>query len=455
LKRIVPEDRTHVLSTLAQARDPSGTGFLRSEYRLRHPNGQVRWLSTQLQVFFSGEGAARRARHVIGAVVDVTEQQRQREALEQLRQAQKMEAVGQLAGGIAHDFNNLLTIIFSATGLLKVTGNTEQRSLLEQVDQAAQRASALTAHLLAFSRKQVMRPRSCDLTQLVSDHCTLLARTIGERIQLVAELDPKGAPAHVDPNLIEQVLMNLVLNARDAMPRGGSIVVQLETVIADSASPTQPPGTSGSFVRIRVRDTGTGIQAEYLPHLFEPFFTTKEPGKGTGLGLATAYGIVEQHGGWIEVSSEHGSGTTFQIYLPRAAGVATRSGRTNTEPVRGGDETILLVEDEPVVRELVCADLERCGYRVHQAGSGDAALEVWREHHEEIALLLTDVVMPGSLSGKELGEKLRAEDERLKVVYMSGYGAHRVGSDPSSSFVQKPFDLATLAPAVREQLDKD
>jgi PAS domain S-box-containing protein len=379
---------------------------------------------------------------IVSTIEDITEHLRLEE---QLRQVQKMEAVGQLAGGVAHDFNNLLTVILNGAGLLQAGATKEQAELLEQVEAAAERASSLTAQLLAFGRKQVLRPRVVDLNDLVSNHCRMLQRLVGEKIRLDTELEPNGALAEVDPNLIELLLMNLVVNARDAMPLGGQIMIALDCVVADKER-------GGAVIHLSVRDTGSGIEPANVPHVFEPFFTTKAVGKGTGLGLATVYGIVEQHQGKIEVETTLGSGTTFHIFLPRSEAKAAPASESLSH-APDGHETLLLVEDEPAVRQMVAASLVRCGYRVIEASDGDAAFDLWRTHKEQIDLLLTDIVMPGSMSGRDLALRLRAERPQLKVVYMSGYGAQDAANEPWSILVQKPFQLSTLAQVLRARLD--
>jgi PAS domain S-box-containing protein len=401
------------------------------------PKGQS---TLRVQASLLREGSELRG--IVSTVEDITERLRLEE---QLRQGQKMEAVGKLAGGVAHDFNNLLTVILNGASLLQAGANKDQSALLEQVEAAAERAASLTAQLLAFGRKQVLRPRVVDLNELVSNHCRMLQRIVGEKIQLDARLDPSGVPAEVDPNQIELLLMNLVVNARDAMPLGGQIVIRLEN---------PRPNDEPSLLHLSVHDNGTGIEPGNVPHVFEPFFTTKAVGKGTGLGLATVYGIVEQHHGRIEVETTLGQGTTFHVFLPRAKGAMATLREPAFVTAPDGHETLLLVEDEAAVRQMVAASLARCGYRVLEAESGDAAVELWRSQAASIDLLLTDMVMPGSLSGRELAVRLRSDRPDLKVVYMSGYGAHDLAGEPWSILVQKPFQLSTLAQVLRARLDE-
>jgi PAS domain S-box-containing protein len=402
-------------------------------------SGEIRSLRIQANLLREAE----EVRGIVCTIEDVTERLRLEQ---QLRQAQKMEAVGQLAGGVAHDFNNLLTIILNGVALLQAGASKEQADLLGQVDAAADRAASLTAQLLAFGRKQVIRSRVVDLNELVTNHCRLLQRLVGEKIQLVTKLDPGGAPADVDPNLMELLLMNLVVNARDALPLGGQIEIRLASLVVEEER-------SKALLVLSVSDNGSGIPAEHLPHVFEPFYTTKAVGKGTGLGLATVYGIVEQHHGRIEVDSSPERGTTFHVYLPRAEATLSPVLETPAQ-APDGHETLLLVEDEAGVRQMVAASLARCGYHVIEAANGDAALLLWHKHAARIDLLLTDMVMPGNLSGRELALRLRADRPELKVVYISGYGAHDLANEPWSILVQKPFQLSTLAQALRARLDE-
>jgi PAS domain S-box-containing protein len=435
---VTPEDRTRI-AVWRQDFLNGRTDVKELKFTLQTLTGAPRTLRTQASLLREGD----QVRGIVCTMEDITERLRLEE---QVRQVQKMEAVGQLAGGVAHDFNNLLTVILNGASLLQAGASKEQAELLEQVETAAERAASLTAQLLAFGRKQVMHLRVVDLNDLVSNHCRMLQRLVGEKVQLDAKLAANGAPAEVDPNLIELLLMNLVVNARDAMPLGGQIVIALESTAKDGEQ-------DGGMLHLSVRDNGTGIDPKHLARVFEPFFTTKAVGKGTGLGLATVYGIIEQHRGRIEVESTPERGTTFHVYLPRAeASMATCTEPLATAP--DGHETLLLVEDEAAVRQMVAASLERCGYRVLAAANGDLALALWRAQADQIDLLLTDMVMPGSLSGRELALRLRKDRPELKVVYMSGYGAHDLAGEPWSTLVQKPFQLATLAQILRARLDE-
>jgi two-component system, cell cycle sensor histidine kinase and response regulator CckA len=378
---------------------------------------------------------------------------------EQLRNAQQLEAIGRLAGGVAHDFNNILSIIMGHGELLLATAGTDERSRngLQQIRRAAERAASLTQQLLAFSRKQVLQPKVLDLNEVVADVQKMLTRVIGEDIDLVAKLHPSLAPVTVDPGQVEQVLMNLAINARDAMPHGGEIVMETSNVDVDPERGRDVDLAPGPYVMLKVTDTGHGMDAGTLGHIFEPFFTTKKMGKGTGLGLATVYGIVKQSGGSIQVESEEGRGSDFRIYLPAVDRAPRRWQETITaEAVVGGAETVLIVEDEPDLRELTRLFLEGYGYRVLQASSAEQALRVADTFGERIDLLLTDVIMPG-MSGRRLAEKMLSTRPQTKIMYMTGYTddmvvQHKV-LEPGVQLLQKPFSKGELALKVRATLD--
>ncbi len=389
---------------------------------------------------------------------DVTDQKRLED---QLRQSQKMEAIGQLAGGVAHDFNNILTVIHGHASLLLATGNLNALSTrsAQQITQAAERAAALTRQLLTFSRRQVMQPRRLDMNEVVSNMAKMLARILGEDIELQVTYFPQSAIVNADAGMIEQILLNLAVNSRDAMPRGGQLAIKIAVRQVDETDLAQhPEAQPGRYVCLSASDSGCGIAPANLRRIFEPFFTTKEIGKGTGLGLATVYGIVKQHQGWVEVESEIGKGTTFQVFLPANNLAADPPDEQPVEPgVRGGDETILVVEDEAPVRELVCSLLAAQGYTILQAQSGVEALKVWKDSKNEIDLLLTDLIMPDRMNGRELAEKLWADRPRLKVIFTSGYSADAVGKDfilrGGLNYLQKPYQPKKLALTVRECLD--
>jgi len=388
---------------------------------------------------------------------DVTQQRRLEE---QLRQSQKMEAIGQLAGGVAHDFNNILTVIHGHASLLGMTrlDETAARSA-QQIILAAERAASLTRQLLAFSRRQLIQPKQLDMNKTVGNMSDMLGRLLGEDVSLHLNYCQVPATVEADAGMMEQVLLNLAVNARDAMPRGGQLGIRIAIVEVDGEHvKRQPDARPGRFVCISKSDTGTGIAPENLSRIFEPFFTTKEVGKGTGLGLATVYGIIKQHQGWIEVESVLGHGTTFRIYIPCAGTVLNESEAPAIPTIlRGGTETVLLVEDEAPVRDLVARVLQKHGYKVLQASSGNDALGVWQEHKTDISLLLTDLVMPGNMNGHELAEKLWAEQPSLKVIFTSGYSADTVGKnfklEPEVNYLQKPYHPNSLILTVRRCLD--
>jgi PAS domain S-box-containing protein len=384
----------------------------------------------------------------------------QRRLEEQLRQSQKMEAIGQLAGGVAHDFNNILTVVHGHASLL-VSSDLPAAAArsAQQIAQAAERAAGLTRQLLTFSRRQLIQPRRLDMNKIIGNMSDMLGRLLGEDVTLRLNYSQTPAIIEADVGMMEQVLLNLAVNARDAMPRGGQLTVRIAIVDVNEAHVRRhPEARIGRFVCVSKSDTGRGILPENLPRIFEPFFTTKEIGKGTGLGLATVYGIVKQHQGWIEVESAVGKGSTFRIYVPYVGGEQIEAEQPATQiTIRGGTETILVVEDEKPVRELVSRVLEKHGYRVLQARAGAEALTLWRRHKNKIALLLTDLVMPGNMNGRELAETLWTERADLKVIFSSGYSADIVGKDfklePELNFLQKPYHPQTLVLAVRRCLD--
>jgi len=394
---------------------------------------------------------------VIGMMEDITE----RKTLEnQLRQAQKMEAVGRLAGGVAHDFNNLLTAIigYGHSVLQCLDMQPELQKDVGQILQAAQRAASLTKQLLAFGRKQELRPEKIDLNKVVMDMEDMLRRLIREDVVLVAALEAQSPFVMADQTQVEQVLLNLAVNARDAMPRGGKLVVETGNVDLDADYARSHAGVQpGPYVMLAVSDTGDGMDKEMLAHIFEPFYTTKDREKGTGLGLATVYGIVKQTGGYIWVYSEPENGTTFKIYLPRAEETPERRGGVLlvNRPVRG-NETILVVEDDENVRLLIRDVLGKFGYCIIQAPDAGAALELVAQRHAAVQLLLTDVVMP-VMGGYDLAECLTAFQPDMRVIYMSGYTEHAVERQgrriPGGRFLQKPFTPAVLVEKVRETLD--
>jgi PAS domain S-box-containing protein len=396
--------------------------------------------------------------HFVATQHDITA----RKKLEaQFRQSQKMEGIGQLAGGVAHDFNNILAIIEMQSGLLKSSGglSADQSEYADEISVTVQRAAALTRQLLLFSRREVFQPRDLDLSESVTSTTKMLRRILGENIQVQLKLASQPMFIHADAGMMDQVLLNLTVNARDAMPNGGQLVIKTSGVEFDEFAVTQSPqARPGSFVCLSVSDSGCGIPLEILPKIFEPFFTTKDVGKGTGLGLATVFGIVQQHQGWINVYSEVNHGTTFRVYLPRLAkNAGQKSSQSVLTTTSGGNETILLVEDDPSLRVSVRKALSQLGYRILEAPTGVKALEVWKENRDEIRLLLTDLVMPDGMTGKDLAQRILQGNPKLKVIYMSGYSAEVVGKDfplkEGVNFLTKPFQASKLAQTIRDSLD--
>ncbi|CAN5172889.1 hypothetical protein BH24GEM2_BH24GEM2_11070 [soil metagenome] len=394
----------------------------------------------------------------VAVLVDVTETRRLEE---QLRQAAKMEAVGRLAGGVAHDFNNLLTVISGNTELrlADAPAGSSAREDLEEILRAAHRAAELTRQLLAFSRQQVLKPKLLYLADSLRGMQRMLPRLLGEDIELTIRAEPDAGPVMADPAQIEQVILNLAINARDAMPRGG--LLQIETCnarLTAEDSRKYPDSVPGDYALLKVCDSGKGISPEVLKHIFDPFFTTKEPGKGTGLGLATVFGIVKQSGGYIWVDSTPGTGTTFRIYLPRTEEPKSAGEKTEATPdAKRGNETILLVEDEEQVRRFAGRVLRRMGYTVREASGGEEALRLLGGEDAPPDLLLTDLVMPG-MSGRELAEAMTGQHPSIPVLYMSGYTEDAVVQrgvrEESVEFIQKPFSPDDLARRVREVLDR-
>jgi two-component system, cell cycle sensor histidine kinase and response regulator CckA len=413
------------------------------------------WTVNNIRAIRDGQGAVA---YYEGSIEDITE----RKMLgEQLRQAQKMEAIGQLAGGIAHDFNNLLTAIggYSEISMTLLQAEDPLRHNLEEIKKASDRATALTRQLLAFSRKQVLQPKILNLNAIVSELEKMLRRLIGEDIELCTALNPKLGSIKADPGQIEQVIMNLSVNARDAMPRGGRLIIETENVFfTEEFFGDHGVIAPGAYVMLAVRDTSTGIDEKTKMHVFEPFFTTKEVGRGTGLGLSTVYGIVSQSGGNIWVHSEAGQGTTFKIYLPLIDDAPEYTRSREPEEFLKGSQTILLAEDEEMVRHLVRDVLQKYGYQVLEVANGRAALFICEHHQGPIHLLLTDVIMP-EMSGRELENHLRQLRPDLKVLFMSGYiGNSNIENDTIDSdipFLQKPFTPQALVRKVREALQAD
>jgi PAS domain S-box-containing protein len=457
-----PDDRERELDLFSEL--ARGT---REEYRLEKrvlaKSGEVMWAHHTVSLV---RDAFTKPKFAIAMLEDITPRKRaedERFRLEsQLRQAQKMEAVGQLAGGVAHDFNNLLTAIrgYSEFALNRIgDGQPELKKDIEEISKSADRASSLTRQLLAFSRKQLLQPRILQLNDVVSEVDKMLRRLIGEDIEVVTIFGRALGRVKADPGQIEQVLVNLVVNARDAMPEGGKLTIETSNVDVDREHAAALGGglLPGRYVMLAVHDTGHGIDAETKARLFEPFFTTKEQGKGTGLGLATVYGIVKQSGGYVVVESEPGKGAAFKVFLNRLeAGVEEVDLVRIDEERPRGSETVLLVEDEDVVRNLVREILDGNGYTVLEARNGAEALELGRRYTSPIHLLVTDVVMP-KMSGRELAERLVTIHRETRVLYMSGYTDGAIGQhgvlDPHTELLHKPFTFDALAQKVRKVLD--
>ena len=450
------EDRETILRCVRDAEQQPGTA-ISVEARAWHKDGSLRWVEGTFTNLLEEPGIRAFVNNYRDITPRKTTEDMLRERDEQLHLSRRLEAVGQLAGGIAHDFNNLLVVINGYADVLLERQMLDEldREKIEGIKRAGDRAASLTHQLLAYSRKQVLQPKTLDLNDVVNNIGTMLERLIGENIQLHLELDPTLGHVTADPGQIEQVLVNLVLNARDAMPNGGRLVIETRNaeLSADYAS-VHPAVKPGNYIQINVSDTGVGMNEETRRRVFEPFFSTKGVGKGTGLGLSTAYGIVKQSGGNIWVYSEPGHGTVFKIYLPQTDHALDNEPRPDTTTASGGSETILVVEDEPMVRQLTREILELQGYTVLEALNGRHALEISPELH--IDLLLTDVIMP-EMGGKELTDHFTVARPGTRVLFMSGYTddalAHQGVLDDGLALIEKPFSPRSLTRKVREVLD--
>ena len=445
-----PDDRV----IQQQFSDQVNAGLIKQfslEKRYLHPDGKTVWVNFSYQREIYPDGTIEE----LTTVVDITELKRLEE---QLRQSQKMEAIGQLSGGVAHDFNNILTAILGNATLLSdpEAQPAEVQESAAEIIRATHRAADLTRQLLLFSRRQAMQPATVDLNHIVSQSMKMLHRILGEDITILSEFAPGLPPVFADGGMMEQVVLNLAVNSRDAMPSGGRLNIRTSTETV--GNPEAPAGTEARpHVCLTVTDNGSGIPPEVLPRIFEPFFTTKDVGKGTGLGLATVYGIVRQHNGWITVSSRPGGSTTFQIFLPAIAGTPAKP--PVVPPVSQlprGTGTILVVEDEPPVRNFVCQLLQRLGYAVLQTANGAEALAVWQQHRGKISLVITDIIMPGGMSGYELAAQLLAQEPRLKIIFTSGYtgnpAAGGIALVEGDNFIRKPFEPEALSEIVRQKI---
>ncbi len=452
LETIHPEDRVKMAHA---AEFKQQRGDYNETYRIVRPDGSVRWILDRAYPVRDDAGNVIR---IVGVAKDITEY---RKLEDQLRHSQKMDAIGQLSGGMAHDFNNLLTVINGYVELLcledEFTG--ESAEAIQQIGSAAKRATELTRQLLTFSRQQKMQVMALDLNEVVGNMARMLSRILGDDVAVRYRYAPGILPVSADSGMLEQVLLNLVVNSRDAMPEGGELTIETAqvSVEADQIS-DRPDAQPGTFVSFSVQDSGEGIDPEVLSHIFEPFFTTKDVGKGTGLGLATVYGIVQQHGGWVDVSSDVGKGTAFRVYLPVGELTSTAvKTSANAGVSRVGSETILIVEDESGVRMLVSLALRHAGYQVLEASSGEEALEIWRTERERIQLVLTDYVMPDGMNGRQLSERLLQDEPTLRVIFTSGFSKEIAGADfdlkEGVNFLAKPFELTQLTNTVRRSLD--
>jgi two-component system, cell cycle sensor histidine kinase and response regulator CckA len=453
---IPPQEYTALWNTIQSG------GEWRGELHNRKKTGELYWVAASISPIFSAEGVIT---NYLAIYEDISERKKQEEVLkqteEQFRQSQKMEAIGSLAGGVAHDFNNLLSVIIGYADLMAIEVKKEDplRNSLDQIRKAGQRAADLTRQLLAFSRKQVLQPRIFDLNSIITESSKMLQRLIGEDVALVTFLDPGLGRVKADPTQFTQVVLNMAVNARDAMPRGGKLTIETANVTLDEEyTLTHLDTKPGPYVLLTVSDTGCGITQEVLDHIFEPFYTTKERGKGTGLGLSTVYGIVKQSEGNIEVESTPGHGTIFRIYLPLVAALEENAKIQLKTEVRTRSETILLVEDDDMVRALAAHALRKKGYQVLEAANGGEALLICEQHPEKIHLLLTDVIMP-HMSGRTLADKLSRMRVDMRILYMSGYTDNVIIPhgilESDISFLPKPFTPDELLQKVATTLDSN
>ncbi len=453
IEAIHPDDRERVRQLVRREQDDGGSD---EEYRIVRPDGSVRWIRDRAFPVRDPEGHVYR---VASVAEDITSR---KELEEQFRHAQKMEAVGLLAGGVAHDFNNLLTVILMQAKLLQgADAEADEISEgLHGIHEAATRGASLTRQLLMFSRRETLRVRRLDLRAVVGGMLQMLRRMVGEHIAI--EWQEPATPVFVraDAGMIEQVVMNLVINARDAMPQGGRIALALdETVVDEATAAPHPQARPGRFARLAVADSGTGIAPDVLHRIFDPFFTTKEVGRGTGLGLATVHGIVDQHAGWVDVQTAVGHGTTFSVHVPRDASEEAAGAAMVSAPVAlHGHERLLVVEDDESLRRAIVRVLAQYGYQVFAAETAAAALRLWQEERGAIDLLLTDVILPGGMSGRVLAHRLQSEQPALAVLFSSGHREDVSATDfeafVAGDFLPKPYEPTQLVAEVRSVLDR-
>jgi PAS domain S-box-containing protein len=447
--KTTPEEYRHLWQTITQG------GEWRGELHNRKKNGELYWEFASISPLVDAQG---QITHFLAVKEDITER---RVLEEQLRQTQKLNSIGQLAGGVAHDFNNILAAMMLNLDYLRenTSLDAETQGSLKELMKGAQRAANLTRQLLLFGRRSVMEMKVLDLNELVTNLLKMLGRLIGENITVRYDQQEFSCAVAADAGMLEQVLTNLAVNARDAMPKGGKLTIAIEPVQIKAERARGIPGVSpGKYVCLSVADTGCGMDEATQKRIFEPFFTTKEFGKGTGLGLATTHGIVTQHKGWVEVVSEVGKGTTFKVFLPAITKVKPTPAEIRKSALRGGHETILVVEDEAMVRNLLVLALRRLGYRVLEANDGQSALRVWEEETGKIDLLFSDMVMPEGLTGLDLAQQMQAMKPGLKVIISSGYNEEMVVQNQPNSgaivYLQKPYLVEVLAKTVRDCLER-
>lgn len=465
VNRVHSDDRENIERAFCHLHDPSGKGSLDVAYRYVFRDGAVRYLHMRAQTFFEGEGDLCHPVRTVGAVRDITarkqSEQEQEKLQVQLLQSRKMEAIGQLAGGVAHDFNNIIQTIlgYSEIALELADPEGKLRDYLLEISKTATRSAELVHQLLAFARKQTIKPQVLDLNETVEGLLKMLRRLIGENIELIWKPRQDTWPVKVDPTQVNQILVNLAVNARDAIPGVGMLTIETRNAVIDETyCHSHAICAPGDFVMLMVSDNGVGMDQETLSHLFEPFFTTKELGKGTGLGLATVYGIVKQNNGFVNIYSEPGRGTTFKVYFPRVMAESAVTTLSNTRILIPGTETVLLVEDDAALLELGKDILENQGYTVLTASAPTMALTLLQQHKEHVDLLITDVIMP-EMNGRELQQKIQAHFPGIKTLFMSGYTAdiiaHHGILEAGIHFLQKPFSIHTLKTKVREVLDEE